>query len=75
MIKMEKAGDRIRTWSDRGVMIRQMDTGILYEEAIDVPGLHMYEETDVEISEEEIPDSKAISIILGYGGDMDVVRS
>lgn len=40
-------GARIRHWSDIGMMIRQIETGILYEDAVDVvPCSYTYEETD-----------------------------
>jgi len=43
-----------RTWSDEGMKIRQLETDILYDEAIDVEPLrYTYEETDIPIEEEE----------------------
>lgn len=43
-----------RTWSDEGMKIRQLETDILYDEAIDVEPLrYTYEETDITIEEEE----------------------
>lgn len=53
MLKTEMIGDRIRTWSDLGMMIRQIETGILYEDAVDVPGKYTYEETDIPIPKED----------------------
>ena len=43
----------IRTKSDRNMMIRQDQTGILYDEAIDVPNRYTYSETDIPIESEE----------------------
>ena len=43
----------IRTKSDRNMMIRQDQTGILYDEAIDVPNHYTYSETDVPIESED----------------------
>ena len=42
------------TRSDRGMMIRQNETGAIYDIAIDVPNKYTYSETDepVEIIEE-----------------------
>jgi len=49
----------IRTFSDAGVMIRQIETGRIYSDAIDVPGTgkrsdlpkyYSYEETDQPIT-------------------------
>lgn len=53
----------VRTHSDQDFMIRQKQTGNLYDEAIDVEGApYTYEETDqvIEISAEE-----ALAIITG----------
>lgn len=47
-----------RTWSDAGMKIRQIETDILYDEAIDVEPLrYTYEETDIPIEEEEAEDN------------------
>ena len=43
----------IRTKSDRNMKIRQDQTGILYDEAIDVPGHYTYSETDTPIESED----------------------
>lgn len=41
-----------RTYSDEGYLIRQVDTGELYEEAIDVEfTTHTYEETNIAIED------------------------
>lgn len=41
-----------RTYSDKGYFIMQIDTGNLYEEAIDVEGAsHTYSETDIVIED------------------------
>ena len=46
--------DRIRHYSDSGMMLLQTDTGNLYSDAIDVfPTEHLYEETDIPIAAEE----------------------
>lgn len=46
MIKTQTLVDgRVRTYSDTGFRIRQLDTGMIYDDAVDsVP--HEYEETD-----------------------------
>ena len=56
MIITEIIEDRVRSYSDQGMKLRQVDTGILYEDAVDVPGLHTYEETDIPIEDEKIND-------------------
>lgn len=44
-----------RTYSDIGNYIRQIETGVIYEEAIDVEGaLFTYEETEDKIEIEQI---------------------
>lgn len=47
MIILEQIGNRERRYSDQNMMIRQIETGILYEDAVDnVPCKYTYEETD-----------------------------
>lgn len=42
--------DRIRHYSDRNMMIRQVETGKLYEDAVDIiPCRFTYEETDIPV--------------------------
>lgn len=56
MIKTEllKDGALIRHYSDNGVKLKQVETGILYDEAIDiVPCKYTYEETDEPIAQIE----------------------
>ena len=44
----------IHTYSDAGMMIKQLDTGILYVDAMDLKGYeHEYEETDEPIQTDE----------------------
>lgn len=55
----------IRTYSDEGYQIVQVDTGAVYSEAIDVENSgHTYGETDLPI-EDDITDSQALRILLG----------
>lgn len=51
MIVEEKISDSlVRHYSDMGVMIRQVETGELYVDAVDaVPCRYVYVETDVKI--------------------------
>ena len=54
MLKSEliENGERIHHWSDADLKIRQIETGILYEDAVDnVPCRYSYEETDEPIEE------------------------
>lgn len=53
---------RERRYSDKNVMLRQVETGILYEDAVDViPCKYTYEESDVLI--ESIDDSENKQLI------------
>lgn len=59
MIIVELVDDetRERRYSDQNVMIRQIETGALYEDAVDViPCKYTYEETDVPIDPEPEPE-------------------
>lgn len=54
-------GERVRHWSDAGYKIVQVETGILYDDAVDVlPCRYTYEETEepVEESVEEPEDGQ-----------------
>lgn len=54
MIVEEKLSDRlVKHSSDKGVMMLQKETGILYAEAVDViPCRYTYEETKIPVEEE-----------------------
>lgn len=72
MIKQEIFEDNpdlIRTYSTAGFKILQVDTGAIYDEAIDIATTtHTYEETDEKIdSDEEEEESlqEALDIIFG----------
>ncbi len=63
MIKQEEVNGLIRSYSDKGNKIRQIETNIIYDEAIDInPCPYTYEETD-EAIEESAED--LLSIITG----------
>ena len=52
MIIVEQIGARERRYSDQNVKLRQIETGHLYEDAVDiVPCPYIYEETDVPIED------------------------
>lgn len=47
-------GERIHHWSDLNLRIRQIETGVVYDDAVDVvPCRYTYEETDEPI---DLPD-------------------
>lgn len=66
MIKTEMIGDDlIRTWSDKGMMIRGGDPEGLYEEAVDPVAAHReYVETDIPI-EDDATAEDIIDILTG----------
>lgn len=70
MIVEQKINDTlVRHYSDSGMMIRQVETGVLYSDAVDViPCRYTYEETDtpVEQTAEDLQDAaQAAKILLG----------
>lgn len=70
MIIVETIGDRVHTYSDAGMKIMQEQTGIVYEDAMDVPSMgYTYTETDEPITGEELTDTEALNIIMGRDSD------
>ena len=69
MIQIEYPEEgRVRYYSDTGMMIRQIETGVLYEDAAhNIPCIFTYEETDIPIpaDDTDIEDSEALQIITG----------
>ena len=67
MVRTETLGNGlIHTFSDIGCKLLQTDTGIVYDDAIDVPNSgHTYEEYGDPT--EELTDAEALRIILGGG--------
>lgn len=66
MIVTEQVGDRIHTYSDAGMKIKQEQTGIIYEDAIDVPSMgYTYIETNEPINSEPLTPEEALNIIFG----------
>ena len=53
-----------RTYSDAGVMVRQAETGVEYDAAIDVEDAS-YTYTEAASAADDIPDSDALAIITG----------
>lgn len=65
MIRTEIIDNRVHTYSDAGMKILQEQTGIVYDDAIDVPSNgYTYVETDTPI-EEDITAEEALNILLG----------
>ena len=66
MILTEMVGDRIRHYSDQNFKIRQIETNIIYEDAVDIiPCPYTYEETDQLIDEPELEIEDVLNILLG----------
>lgn len=65
MIITEIINGRVHSYSDQGMKLRQVDTGILYDDAVDVPGLHTYEETDIPVEDSDATAEEILGILLG----------
>lgn len=62
---LEDNGNVMRTYSDQNVFIRQIETGIVYDEAFDViPVRYTYEETDIPIVQPDPTDEEALAEIM-----------
>lgn len=59
ILKYLEGGTRIRHYSNESYYIRQIETGIIYEDAVDVvPCRYTYEETDEKIPVVVEPDNE-----------------
>ena len=68
MIKTEllKDGTLIRHYSDIGMKLLQVETGIEYDEAVDaVPCRYTYEETDTPVEQSDLEKAQAWDILMG----------
>lgn len=62
---------RVWHYSDKGVMLRKIETGELYEDVLDyIPSAYTYEETDIPI-ETELTAEQALDILLGGDGNVE----
>lgn len=78
MIKTEniivRGVQAVRTYSDTGMMIRQVETGNLYSDAVDVvPCRYTYTETDTPVLTDVAPTTEAeyIGYLKQLGVDVD----
>lgn len=74
MIKSETTGNLVRHYSDSGMMIKQVETGNLYSEAVDVvPCRYTYTETDTPVPADNAPTTEAeyIGYLKQLGVDVD----
>lgn len=67
MIKTQQISDtRIRHYSDQNLKIRQIETGIIYDDAEDnIPCIYTYEEINEPIADYELTSDEALEIIIG----------
>lgn len=64
---LEDNPDLIRTYSTAGFKILQVDTGAIYDEAIDIATTtHIYEETDEPIDDSDSEDYTELDYYEGY---------
>ena len=57
IVELVDEGTRERRYSDKNLKLRQIETGNIYEDAVDViPCRYTYEETDIPIEPIEIPE-------------------
>ena len=65
MIITETIGDRIHTYSDTEMKIKQEQTGIIYDDAMDVPEKgYTYTETNEPIQTENLTSQEILDILL-----------
>lgn len=70
MIIVENVGNRERRYSNLGVKLRQVETGNLYDDAVDkVPCAYTYEETETPVDSYPMEPQDALDLI--FGGDED----
>lgn len=56
----------VRHYSDANVILRQVETNMLFTDAVDViPCQYTYEETDIPIEDADIDTDEALSILMG----------
>ena len=63
MIQVEYLNDGtlVRHYSDKGVMLLQEETGIMYSDPVDaVPCVYTYAETDKPIEMDELPETEEL---------------
>jgi hypothetical protein len=66
IVEYIKTENREHRYSDLNMKIRQIETGNLYEDAVDViPCPYTYEETDIPVEGNELSAQDALDIIFG----------
>ena len=69
MLKTEVIGNCTHNYSDSHMKIRQIETNILYDDAMDItPCPYTYEETDIPVEADPTNDAEGLlDIIIGGG--------
>lgn len=66
IVELVDEGTRERRYSDQNMKLRQIETQVLYDDAVDViPCKYTYEETDIPIEEIEPPVEPTIEASFG----------
>ena len=66
IIQKQLLDGRIYTYSDEGYKIRQIETGAIYYDVIDIPNTsYTYQETDELIDNDELDPEVILNILLG----------
>jgi len=69
ILSRDDGANLIRTYSDRGFLIQQDQTGVLYSEAVDVENKgYTYTETD-QMPDDTLTAEQALDILMGGDGD------
>lgn len=73
IVEQKISGTLVRHYSDAGMMIRQIETGNLYSDAVDVvPCRYTYEETDTPVEQTpETTKAEYIGYLKQLGVDVD----
>ena len=70
MIITENLGTVERRFSDQNVKLRQIETGTLWNDAVNaIPCPFTYEETDVPCDPVDLEPDEALNILLGRNGE------
>lgn len=62
-VKIQKVENRVRHYSDKDLKILQVETGIVYDDAVDeVPCRYTYKETDIPIDVPEDDEQEEMEV-------------
>lgn len=70
VVLTEMIDDRIRHYSSAGMKLLQVETGKVYDDAVDiVPCPYTYTETDQPVEGDELAAQEALNILMGVDVD------